>query len=65
VPHSIIATTRALGNADWLPRVRVLSRQLTSVPAWPPVWFAAIEDDRTDIARNHDDLLAEGFGTAS
>jgi hypothetical protein len=42
-------------------------RQLAprSIPAWPPAWFGAIEADRTDIARNHDDLLAEGFGTAS
>jgi hypothetical protein len=35
------------------------------VPTWPPAWFGAIEADRTDIARHHDDLLAEGFGTAS
>jgi hypothetical protein len=42
-------------------------RQLTprNVPAWPPVWFGAIEADRTDIARHHDDLLAEGFSNAS
>lgn len=32
---------------------------------WPPVWFGAIEADRTAIARHHDDLLAEGFGTAT
>jgi len=35
------------------------------VPAWPPAWFGAIEADRTDIGRNHDDALGEGFGTAS
>lgn len=35
------------------------------VPSWPPAWFGAIEADRTDIARKHDDLLAEGFGNAS
>lgn len=44
-------------------------RQITPkpvpVPAWPPAWFGAIEADRTDIARHPDDLLAEGFGTAS
>ena len=42
-------------------------RQVTPKPvaAWPPAWFGAIEADRTDIARHHDDLLAEGFGTAS
>ena len=35
------------------------------VAAWPPAWFGAIEADRTDIGRHHDDLLAEGFGTGS
>jgi hypothetical protein len=36
-----------------------------SVAPWPPSWFGAIDADRTDVARNHDDLLAEGFGAAS
>jgi hypothetical protein len=42
-------------------------RQVAPKPAaaWPPAWFGAIEADRTDVARHHDDLLAEGFGTAS
>jgi len=42
-------------------------RQLTphGVPSWPPAWFGAIEADRTDIGRHHDELLAEGFGNAS
>ena len=35
------------------------------VPSWPPAWFGAIEADRTDVGRHHDDLLAEGFGNAS
>ena len=30
--------------------------------AWPPAWFGAITSERTDWGRNHDDLLAEGFG---
>jgi uncharacterized protein len=29
---------------------------------WPPSWFGAIEGDRTDLGRNHEDLLADGFG---
>jgi hypothetical protein len=58
---------------DQLPDERVPAvlaearRQLpVSAPgAWPPTWFAAIEASRTDTGRRHDDLLAEGFGTAS
>lgn len=30
--------------------------------AWPPAWFGSITSDRTDLGRNHEDLLAEGFG---
>ncbi|MGL5929645.1 MAG: hypothetical protein ACRCY8_11985 [Dermatophilaceae bacterium] len=30
--------------------------------SWPPPWVNSIDDERTDIGRNHDDLLAEGFG---
>ena len=30
--------------------------------AWPPAWFGSIDSDRTDVGRNHEDLLAEGFG---
>jgi hypothetical protein len=29
---------------------------------WPPTWFGAVEGDRTDLGRNHDDQLADGFG---
>jgi hypothetical protein len=48
-------------------RRQVTPKPVTPKPvaAWPPAWFGAIEADRTDIARHHDDLLAEGFGTAS
>lgn len=55
---------------DDLPDERVpvaladLRRQRVPVPAkaWPPAWFAFGEASRTDIATNHDDLIAEGFG---
>jgi hypothetical protein len=30
--------------------------------AWPPAWFGSITSDRSDLGRNHEDLLAEGFG---
>lgn len=41
-------------------------RQAWPEPAaeWPPVWFGSFESGRTDLGRNHDDLLAEGFGRA-
>jgi len=29
---------------------------------WPPAWFGAVSSPRTDLGRNHEDLLAEGFG---
>jgi hypothetical protein len=29
---------------------------------WPPTWFGSINSERTDLARHHDDLLADGFG---
>lgn len=32
------------------------------VAAWPPPWFGSVESGRTDLGRNHEDLLAEGFG---
>jgi hypothetical protein len=32
------------------------------VEEWPPAWFGAISSGRTDLGRNHEDLLAEGFG---
>jgi hypothetical protein len=39
-------------------------RRLTPVSARarPPAWFGAGEADRHDLARRHDDLLADGFG---
>jgi hypothetical protein len=44
-----------------------LRRRLVPVPevreaAWPPAWFNSIIDERNDLGRNHEDLLAEGFG---
>jgi hypothetical protein len=29
---------------------------------WPPAFFNSITADRDDVGRNHEDLLAEGFG---
>lgn len=37
---------------------------LASQGPWPPAWFGAITTGRSDIGRNHEDLLAEGFGRA-
>ena len=39
-------------------------RQSGSVSAgqWPPSWFGSFASGRSDLGRNHDDLLAEGFG---
>ncbi|TCK27855.1 hypothetical protein [Pseudonocardia endophytica] len=39
-------------------------RQRQTQPAveWPPSWFASFASGRTDLGRNHDDLLADGFG---
>lgn len=34
------------------------------VGSWPPAWFGAVASDRTDLGRNHDDLLADGFDRA-
>ncbi len=59
---------RALVEA--LPESRVpralaeVRRHLATVPdvPWPPDWFAMGEGSRTDLGRNHDDVLAEGFG---
>jgi hypothetical protein len=39
-------------------------RHLVSVTSegWPPPWFGIAEGDRDDLGRNHEDVLAEGFG---
>lgn len=29
---------------------------------WPPAWFGSFASGRADLASNHDDILAEGFG---
>jgi hypothetical protein len=29
---------------------------------WPPAFFASFSSGRTDLGRNHDELLADGFG---
>jgi hypothetical protein len=36
--------------------------KLRSAGQWPPAWFGSFESGRTDLGRNHDDLLADGFG---
>jgi hypothetical protein len=30
--------------------------------AWPPSWFGAISSGGSDLGRNHEHVLAEGFG---
>ncbi|MHA6620567.1 hypothetical protein [Pseudonocardia sp. DLS-67] len=39
-------------------------RQIELRPAgqWPPAWFGSFESGRSDLGRNHGDLLADGFG---
>jgi hypothetical protein len=39
-------------------------RQISPQPdvEWPPPWFASFSSGRSDLGRNHEDLLAEGFG---
>jgi hypothetical protein len=39
-------------------------RQQQPQPAseWPPAFFGSFASGRTDLGRNHEDLLAEGFG---
>jgi hypothetical protein len=32
---------------------------------WPPAFFNSIIDERNDLGRNHEDLLADGFGLDS
>ena len=44
-----------------LAEARRQSRPHTT-PAWPPAWFGSFGSGRTDLGRNHEDLLAEGFG---
>jgi hypothetical protein len=36
--------------------------QPRGVGSWPPAWFGAVTAGRTDLGRNPDDLLADGFG---
>lgn len=33
-----------------------------AIADWPPPWFGSFSSGRHDLGRNHDDLLAEGFG---
>ena len=55
---------------DQLPEARVLvvlaeARRRTRLQPgaeWPPAWFRSFDSGRSDLGRNHDDLLAEGFG---
>jgi hypothetical protein len=42
-------------------------RRLEPVPTptkgtWPPPWFGAISSGGSDLGRNHEHVLAEGFG---
>jgi len=41
---------------------RLRSEPEVSTAPWPPPWFGSITSGRTDIARNVDKYLAEGFG---
>lgn len=50
---------------DRVPAVLAEARrqqQPTPVSEWPPSWFASFSSGATDLGRNHEDLLAEGFG---
>lgn len=50
---------------DRVPAVLAEARrqqQPTPDSEWPPAWFASFSSGRTDLGRNHEDLLAEGFG---
>jgi hypothetical protein len=50
---------------DRVPAVLAEARRQTEpTPAgeWPPPWFASFSSGRHDLGRNHEDLLAEGFG---
>jgi len=58
---------------DELPDEQVLAalvdlrQRLTPVPTpreapWPPAFFNSVTAERNDLGRNHDDILAEGFG---
>jgi hypothetical protein len=52
---------------DQVPGALADIRRLLSprpVGEWPPTWVGAIVAGRSDVARNHEDLLAEGFGRA-
>jgi hypothetical protein len=35
---------------------------IAALPPWPPRFFGSFADERTDLGRNHEDLLADGFG---
>lgn len=45
-----------------LAEARRQAQPLTPAAVWPPSWFGAVTSTRTDLGRNHEDLLADGFG---
>lgn len=50
---------------DRVPAVLAEARRQHEPPPaaeWPPSWFGSFSSGRTDLGRNHEDLLAEGFG---
>lgn len=49
---------------DRVPAVLAEARRQQPQPAteWPPPWFGSFSSGRTNLGRNHEDLLSEGFG---
>jgi len=48
-----------------VPAVLAEARRHGDIPLagqWPPAWFGSFDSGQTDLGRNHDDLLADGFG---
>jgi hypothetical protein len=43
-------------------RQRLAPVAQTREAQWPPAFFNSITTDRNDVGRNHDEILAEGFG---
>lgn len=49
--------------ADLVTEARLRAENLPETKVtWPPKWFGSITDERTDVARNVDTYLAQGFG---
>jgi hypothetical protein len=48
--------------ATLLARARHRAHPVAASAPWPPTFFGSFSDERTDLGRNHEDLLADGFG---